>query len=85
MKRGRPRRSLETCRKDPRDVCGWELSGPVKVVKGTYWAAYQAVTEYLSHEYGRTAESRYNALWFHHSQKMNRLALEIAVTRAKAG
>jgi phage/plasmid-like protein (TIGR03299 family) len=33
-------------------------------IKGTYWAAYNAVTEYLSHEAGRSEENRYSSLWF---------------------
>lgn len=33
-------------------------------IKGTYWAAYNAVTEFLSHEAGRNEENRYQSLWF---------------------
>jgi phage/plasmid-like protein (TIGR03299 family) len=32
-------------------------------VKGTAWAAYNAVTEYLTWERGRTADARMNNLW----------------------
>lgn len=33
-------------------------------VKGTWYAGYNAVTEYLNYEAGRTDESRLRALWF---------------------
>ena len=33
-------------------------------VRGTWWAALNAVTEQLSHHAGRTAETRYKSLWF---------------------
>jgi phage/plasmid-like protein (TIGR03299 family) len=48
-------------------------------IKGTYWAAYNAVTEYLSHEAGRSEENRYHSLWFG-DDNMNalNLALQLA-------
>lgn len=33
-------------------------------VKGTGWAAYNAVTEYITHERGRTEDTRLNTAWF---------------------
>lgn len=33
-------------------------------VKGTAWGAYNAVTEYLTHERGRNADNRLNTTWF---------------------
>jgi phage/plasmid-like protein (TIGR03299 family) len=33
-------------------------------VKGTAWAAYNAVTEYITHERGRSDDNRVNAAWF---------------------
>lgn len=33
-------------------------------VKGTAWAAYNAVTEYITHERGRTDDTRLNTAWF---------------------
>jgi len=46
--------------------------------RGTYWTAYNAVTEYLSHERGRTQDSRLNALWFGDGATMNQRALTVA-------
>jgi hypothetical protein len=56
---------------------GNDLAG----VKGTWWAAYNAVTEYLSHERGRTDESRLNSLWYGDSAQKNWRALSIAVQK----
>ncbi len=50
--------------------------------RGTYWSAYNAVTEYLSHERGRSADSRLNALWFGEGATLNGKALATAVTMA---
>lgn len=51
-------------------------------VKGTVWAAYNAVTEYLSHEAGRSASSRYDSLWFGKGSRINQLALDEAIKLA---
>lgn len=51
-------------------------------VKGTWWAAYNAVSEYLSHERGRSEEGRMNQLWFGQAANMNQLALDSAVEMA---
>lgn len=51
-------------------------------VKGTWWAAYNAASEYLSHERGRSQESRVNQLWFGQAANMNQLALDTAVGMA---
>lgn len=36
----------------------------IKGVKGTAWGAYNAVTEYLSHERGKSQDNRMDSLWF---------------------
>jgi phage/plasmid-like protein (TIGR03299 family) len=51
-------------------------------VRGTVWAAYNAVTEYLSHNAGRSADNRYNALWFGSGADQNALALNEALKLA---
>lgn len=51
---------------------------------GTFWGLYNSVTEYLSHDYGRNADSRLNALWFGANKDINASALEIATTMAKS-
>lgn len=51
-------------------------------VKGTYWSAYNGVTEYLSYVNGRNEDNRLNSLWFGQNSAMNKLALKTAVDMA---
>jgi phage/plasmid-like protein (TIGR03299 family) len=53
-------------------------------IKGTLWAAYNAVSEFVSHERGRSQDSRVNSLWFGDSANTNQKAFNIAVEMAKA-
>lgn len=54
----------------------------LKSARGTYWGAYNAVTEYLSHEYGTNEESRLHANWFGSVLKTNEEALTVALKEA---
>lgn len=54
----------------------------MKAAKGTAWGLYNAVTEYLSYEYGKTTDSRLNALWFGDSARTNERAMKEAVKLA---
>lgn len=51
-------------------------------VKGTWWAAYNAVTEYLNYEKGRSVQNRLDSLWFGQNAVQSRKALETAVVMA---
>lgn len=51
-------------------------------VRGTYWSAYNGVTEYLSYVNGRNEDNRLNSLWFGQNATMNKLALSAAVEMA---
>lgn len=53
-------------------------------VRGTYWGAYNAITEWLSHERGHNKDTRMNSLWFGESAGMNKTALETALELAEA-
>lgn len=56
---------------------GHDLPG----VKGTVWAAYNAVTEYFSHVvHADDADTRYTSLWYGNNAKRNRDALDAALT-----
>ncbi len=46
-------------------------------VKGTYWAAYNAISEYLVHERGKDAEKRLDSAWFGTGTKINARALKV--------
>jgi phage/plasmid-like protein (TIGR03299 family) len=48
-------------------------------VRGTLWSAFNAVTDFLSHERGRNADNRLNSLWFGDSAEINTRALQLAV------
>ena len=48
--------------------------------RGTWWTAYNAVTEYLTHERGRTNETRFASLNYGDSAKKNETALKLALT-----
>lgn len=52
------------------------------LVRGTYWAAYNGITEWLSRERGHNRDSRLDSLWFGSSAEMSRRALELALSMA---
>lgn len=51
----------------------------VEGVRGTLWAAYNGVTEYLAYERGRDAGVRLDSLWFGAAQRLNQRALSVAL------
>jgi phage/plasmid-like protein (TIGR03299 family) len=51
-------------------------------VKGTWWAAYNAFTEYLSYQRSRNPNNRLRELWYGGGVKMNQRALDIALQLA---
>lgn len=53
-------------------------------VRGTWWAAYNAVTQYLTYNRGKDAGKRLNQTWFGSGADINRRALEEAVNFANA-
>lgn len=52
-------------------------------VKGTMWAGYNAITEYLQYGRGKTEESRLDNMWFGSAVSINKKALDAAVMMAK--
>lgn len=51
-------------------------------VKGTYWAAYNAVTEYVQHHRGNNDELRLDQAWFGTGAQINKKALQVATVLA---
>jgi phage/plasmid-like protein (TIGR03299 family) len=51
-------------------------------IRGTLWAGYNAVSEWLSYNRGRNADNRLNSLWFGDGANLNRHALETALEMA---
>ena len=58
------------------------LGTDIQGVKGTYWGAYNAVTEYLNYEKGRNEENRMDSIWYGQNAVQSRNALTIAKTMA---
>lgn len=52
-------------------------------MRGTYWAAYNGVNEYLNYHQGRNADNRMNSLWFGSGYNENVNALQLAVDFAQ--
>lgn len=51
-------------------------------VKGTYWAAYNAINEYLQYEKGKDEHNRLDSMWFGQSATLNKKALQTAMLLA---
>jgi phage/plasmid-like protein (TIGR03299 family) len=51
-------------------------------VRGTLWAAYNGVTEHLTHARGSDRDARLNSLWFGSSADVSKRALELALAMA---
>jgi phage/plasmid-like protein (TIGR03299 family) len=51
-------------------------------VRGTLWAGYNAVTEFLSYQRGPDADRRLDSLWFGDGARMNEVALSAALSMA---
>lgn len=51
-------------------------------VRGSYWAAFNGITEYLNHSKGRNASNRMDSLWFGQNGVMARRALDTALVMA---
>lgn len=52
-------------------------------VRGTMWAAFNSVTEYLNWHTGRTMDARLDSLWFGQNSSINRRALDVALELVK--
>ena len=48
-------------------------------IQGTAWQAYNAVSEYITHESGRSVDSRLSSQWFGPNVGMNQRALDLAL------
>jgi phage/plasmid-like protein (TIGR03299 family) len=51
-------------------------------IRGTYWSAYNGVSEWLTHRRGRSVQNRLNSLWFGDGAATNRHALDVALDMA---
>ena len=53
-------------------------------VRGTLWAGYNAVTEYLTHHRGHSDATRLESLWFGPAHNQNERAFQVACDLLKA-
>jgi phage/plasmid-like protein (TIGR03299 family) len=60
------------------------LGNDMPGVRGTLWAAYNAVSEHLQYNRGDDAQVRLDSLWFGQGAQLNKRALEVAVMMAVA-
>jgi hypothetical protein len=51
-------------------------------IRGTFWAAYNGVTEWLGYHRGRSQQNRLDSLWFGEGAGLSRHALETALDLA---
>ena len=51
-------------------------------VRGTYWTAYNGVSEWLGYNRGRSQTTRIDSLWYGESAVVNKLALQTALSMA---
>jgi phage/plasmid-like protein (TIGR03299 family) len=51
-------------------------------IRGSWWSAYQSLTEYLTHHRGREGDARVRSLWFGDSSKIVGKGFEVAVEMA---
>jgi phage/plasmid-like protein (TIGR03299 family) len=63
-------------------LCESGRGNNLPTVSGTYWTAYNGVSEWLSYNRGRNPDSRLNSLWFGDSANLNRHALHTALEMA---
>lgn len=52
----------------------------VPAIRGTAWQAYNAISDYVTHDYGRSEDSRFVGQFFGESAKINQKAFELALT-----
>lgn len=53
-------------------------------VRGTYWAGFNAITEFTTHVRGKSADARVDSAWFGDSSKIARRALSVGLEMARA-
>jgi hypothetical protein len=60
----------------------FECGRGAELSRGTMWGAFNAVTEYLTHEKGDNAATRLDSQWFGHNARFISRALDTALSYA---
>lgn len=74
--------------KDPRCLSKVEenhvkgIGSDIPGVQGTYWGAFNAFTEWLDHQRGRSEDTRLDSSWFGPSANLRAKAFEVALSHA---
>lgn len=55
----------------------------IKGVKGSYWGAYNGVTEFFTHHKGRVLDNRMKSMFYGESKEKSKKALEVALNMAQ--
>ena len=63
-------------------LCEFGQGNDLPSVTGTYWSAYNGITEWLSYNRGHNQQTRLNSLWFGDSANINKQALATALEMA---
>ena len=58
------------------------LGNDLPSVRGTYWTAWQGISDWVSHSRGRSQATRLDSLWYGEGAAINKLALQTAVEMA---
>lgn len=66
------------------DRATYGYGNDVASVRGTWWGAYNGLTEWLNYERGRSESTRLDSLWFGDSQRLNDTALATALEMSQA-
>lgn len=56
----------------------------IKGVKGSFWGAYNGVTEFFTHHKGREVNNRVKAIFYGKSKEKSKMALSVALDMAQA-
>lgn len=59
------------------------LGQDLESIQGSWWQSYNMVSDFLTHEQGRSQENRLNNLWFGPSVKLNQDAFDLAMQMAE--
>jgi len=65
-------------------LCEAGTGTDIRGVAGTWWSAYNGVSEFLTHERGRSRENRLDSQWFGEASRLNLRALQVAGEMAMA-
>ena len=79
---GKPSTRMQNTINEIIGLCEAGKGNNLPSVSGTYWTAYNGISEWLVYQRGNNQQNRLNSLWFGDSANMNKHALETALAMA---